>query len=163
MYAMTCAHKTLPFGTRLRVTNPESGKSAEVVVNDRGPFVEGRDLDLSYAAAKKIGLVADGTGGVFIEHLGRDRDYRKYIGRDGRAGSGPFTIQVGSFMEPSNAVRLKRGLKLNHGNVFISRSMVDGERFYRVRVGKFATMKQAYGQAKDLAEEGYSVLIMSYQ
>jgi rare lipoprotein A len=163
MYALTCAHKTLPFGTRLRVTNPENGRSAEVVVNDRGPFVDGRDIDLSYAAAKEIGLVADGTGGVLLKHLGREAGYRKYVKQDGRAEEGPFTIQVGSFREPSNAARLKRGLKLNHSNVYIARAMVHGERFYRVRVGKFSTVKQAYGPAKDLAEEGYSVLIMSYR
>lgn len=163
MYALTCAHKTLPFGTRLRVTNPDNGRSAEVVVNDRGPFVDGRDIDLSYAAAKKIGLVADGTGDVFLERIGRDGGYRKYVKQDRRAVEGPFTIQVGSFRKPSNAARLKRGLKLSHGNVYITKAAVNGERFYRVRVGKFKTMKQAYGPAKDLAEEGYSVLIMSYR
>lgn len=56
MYEMTCAHRTLPFGTRLRVTNLSNRKSIEVRVNDRGPFVEGRILDLSYGAAQRIGL-----------------------------------------------------------------------------------------------------------
>ena len=61
MYAYTCAHKKLPFGTKLKVTNEDNGKSVVVRVNDRGPFVEGRDLDLSYAAAKKIGLIPYGV------------------------------------------------------------------------------------------------------
>ena len=69
MYAMTCAHKTLKFGTKLRVTNPDNNKSVIVIVNDRGPFIRGRDLDLSYGAAKKIGIVKQGVGRVKIEHI----------------------------------------------------------------------------------------------
>jgi len=67
MYAMTCAHKTLPFGTKLRVINPDNNKSVIVIVNDRGPFVRGRDLDLSYGAAKKIAILKQGVERVKIE------------------------------------------------------------------------------------------------
>lgn len=63
----TCAHKTLPFGTRLRVTNLKNHKSVIVRVNDRGPWVKGRIIDLSYAAAKKIGLLKYGVVKVKIE------------------------------------------------------------------------------------------------
>ena len=59
--AMTCAHRTLPFDTELIVTNPLNGKTVEVRVNDRGPFVRGRDLDLSYAAAKELGIIKCGV------------------------------------------------------------------------------------------------------
>ena len=69
MYAMTCAHKTLKFGTKLRVTNPDNNKSVIVTVNDRGPFIRGRDLDLSYGAAKKIGIVKKGVARVKMEHI----------------------------------------------------------------------------------------------
>ena len=69
MYALTAAHKTLPFGTKLRVTNLDAQKSVIVKVNDRGPFVKKRVLDLSYAAAKKIDLIAKGSGKVLIEVL----------------------------------------------------------------------------------------------
>ncbi len=69
-YAMTCAHKTLPFNTLLRVKNPKNGKTVEVRVNDRGPYPPGRDIDLSYGAAKKIGLIRPGVAEVevFILH-----------------------------------------------------------------------------------------------
>src|SRR4030067_2916352 len=67
MYAMTCAHKEFLFGTHLRVTNLVNRKSVLVTVNDRGPFISGRDLDLSYAAAKEIGLVGPGVSRVKIE------------------------------------------------------------------------------------------------
>jgi len=69
MYAMTCAHKTLKFGSKLRVTNPDNNKSVIVTVNDRGPFIRGRDLDLSYGAAKKIGIVKKGVARVKMEHI----------------------------------------------------------------------------------------------
>jgi rare lipoprotein A len=64
---MTAAHRTLPFGTRVRVTYPKTGKSVEVVINDRGPHVEGRIIDLSGAAARALGLTDDGTGQVRLE------------------------------------------------------------------------------------------------
>jgi len=61
MYAMTCAHKTLDFNTVLILINPDNGNSIEVRVNDRGPFIEGRDIDLSWGAAKKLGMLNDGV------------------------------------------------------------------------------------------------------
>jgi len=64
--SFTAAHKSLPFGTILKVTYPVTGKSVEVKINDRGPFVKGRDIDLSYGAAAKIGLVKDGVGKVKV-------------------------------------------------------------------------------------------------
>jgi rare lipoprotein A len=67
---MTAAHKSLPFGTKLKVTNPDNGRSVVVTINDRGPFVRGRVLDLSKAAASKIGLVSKGVGTVVIERVG---------------------------------------------------------------------------------------------
>lgn len=74
MYGITAAHKTLPFNTVVRVTNLENDRSALVRINDRGPFVPGRMLDLSYGAAKKLGVVAEGTARVKVEivELGDD-------------------------------------------------------------------------------------------
>ena len=65
-HALTCAHRSLPFDTQLVVTNPDNGKSVEVRVNDRGPFVQGRDIDLSYAAAKEIGIILQGVAPVEV-------------------------------------------------------------------------------------------------
>lgn len=65
-HALTCAHRSLPFDTQLVVTNPDNGKSVEVRVNDRGPFVRGRDIDLSYAAAKEIGIILQGVAPVEV-------------------------------------------------------------------------------------------------
>ena len=67
MNDLTCAHKSLPFNTILKVTNLSNGKSVQVRVNDRGPFVAGREIDLSKAAAKKIGMITSGTAKVKIQ------------------------------------------------------------------------------------------------
>jgi rare lipoprotein A len=69
MHALTCAHPTLPFGTRLRVTDLASGRSVVVTVNDRGPFTGERIVDVSYAAAKKLGIVKRGVARVKVERL----------------------------------------------------------------------------------------------
>ena len=69
---LTMAHRTLPFGTRVRVTNLENRRSVEVVVNDRGPFVPGRIADLSEAAASRIDMVADGVVEALLDVLGKD-------------------------------------------------------------------------------------------
>ncbi len=69
MNKLTCAHKSLPFGTLLKVTNEDNGNSVVVRVNDRGPFVQGRDLDLSYAAAEKVGIIGAGVKKLKVEVL----------------------------------------------------------------------------------------------
>ena len=71
--SLTCAHRTLPFGTRLKVENPENNNFVIVKVTDRGPFTRGRDIDLSYAAAERIGIVAQGVAHVVITKL---REFR---------------------------------------------------------------------------------------
>ncbi|MDZ4182315.1 MAG: septal ring lytic transglycosylase RlpA family protein [Candidatus Cloacimonadaceae bacterium] len=75
-YALTCAHKSLPFQTILKVTNPKNGKSVIVRVNDRGPFIRGRDIDLSYAAAEEIGMLRAGVLPVEVQIL---EDYDKEL------------------------------------------------------------------------------------
>lgn len=160
MHAMTCAHKQFPFGTRLRVTYLKTQASVNVTVNDRGPFIRGRDLDLSYAAAQKIGLMADGVGRVKIQYLGRDARYVQRIRPNGTASdTGPFTIQVGSFQEESNALYLQKGLRMRYKDVYISTVSLDGQTFFRVRIGSFKDRGLAYDLAKNLADEGYRIFI----
>lgn len=71
MNAMTAAHKTLPFGTRVRVTNPRNGRSVTVRINDRGPFIKGRTIDLSRGAAERIGMIASGHARVKLDIVSR--------------------------------------------------------------------------------------------
>jgi len=161
MYGLTAAHKTMKFGTKLRVTNPDTGKSAVVTVNDRGPFIRGRDLDLSYGAAKQIGLEEKGVGRVKIEYLERDMRYVKRMPFEPSAVSGIVTVQIGSFKDETRASRLKQGLDFNYRDVHITTANVNGEKFYRVRIGKFKNYDNAYAVAEKLADEGYSTLITS--
>ena len=79
MYALTAAHKSLPLGTLLKVTWPRNGKTVLVTINDRGPFIQGRDLDLSYAAAQQLDCIADGVISVKTRWAGHDRRYDRYI------------------------------------------------------------------------------------
>src|SRR6266581_312542 len=111
MYAMTAAHKTLPLGVYVRVYNKSNGNEAIVRVNDRGPFVKGRIIDLSFTAAKKLGIVDSGTAPVRIEALGFGSDsqsgktaYRAPVSYD----AGCYTVQVGAFTVQSNARRLAK-------------------------------------------------------
>jgi rare lipoprotein A len=94
MYDYTAAHKTLPMNTKVRVTNLNNGKSVVVRINDRGPFVRGRIIDLSYAAAKQIGVDKTGTAPVKI----------KVIGFGGKDYVNSYMIQVGAFQRYRGAV-----------------------------------------------------------
>jgi rare lipoprotein A len=101
MRKLTCAHKSLPFGTILLVTNLDNDKSVLVKVNDRGPFVRGRIIDLSKAAAIEIGLLKTGTARVKIEILGKNQNI---------IGISNVSIQVASFRDESNAKKMQEKL-----------------------------------------------------
>ena len=173
-YGLTAAHKSLPFGTLLKVTNPGTGSSVLVTVNDRGPFIRGRDLDLSLGAARRIGMEDDGVARVRVEFRGRNMRYAKYINdtassqptgskrggnRDGGPDAGMFTIQFGAFLNYDNAFNLKRALELNNSGVTITDITVDGKQFYRVRLGTFSSRPLAFDQAEAYARIGYAVRV----
>jgi rare lipoprotein A len=147
MYAMTAAHKTLPLGVFVKVTNKETGQQAVVRVNDRGPFVAGRIIDLSFAAADKVGVVGPGTAPVVIEALG----YRADGGSSGRVvytqpksyDIGTFAVQVGAFTVKGNADRLAADMRAQYGFARVSEGWVDGTRYYRVWVGQFPSLEKA--------------------
>jgi rare lipoprotein A len=162
MHGYTAAHKTMKFGTRLRVTNPVNDKSVDVTVNDRGPFIWGRDLDLSYGAAREIGFTEIGVGSVRIEYLGRDMLYAKRVPFEPSVTvASALTVQVGSFIEESNALRLKKGLEFEYSDVLVTTVSLNGRIYHRVRIGEFSTYDSAYIFAQKLADEGYSTLIMA--
>jgi rare lipoprotein A len=97
---LTAAHKTLPFGTLVRVTNLENERSVVVRINDRGPFVEGRVIDLSRAAADAIGMSGAGLASVRVEVVGEPGADQKL-----------FTIQIGAYGKSENAERAARALR----------------------------------------------------
>ena len=148
MYAMTAAHKTLPLGTWVSVYNLENRRKIVVRVNDRGPFVEGRIIDLSYTAAKRIGIVGPGTGKVKITALGRATSYSKTT-KDPVAFQaldywrGNFTVQVGAFQVSANAENYRYKLSRTYQNAHIKKFTDDRGTFYRVRIGRFTNLKDA--------------------
>lgn len=164
MHGFTAAHRSMPFGTRLRVTNPETGQSSVVTVTDRGPFIRGRQLDLSYGAAQQIGLVKDGVGRVAVDVLDRDMRYQKRVKEAPiPAGSGgAFGVQFGSFQDFDNAVRLKQALDLETKGVTVTQVTVDGVVYRRVRLGPFPSRDDALTRARAFAEEGYETMIVKW-
>ena len=140
MYAMTAAHKTLPIGTYVKVKRLDNDKEIIVRINDRGPFVKGRIIDLSYKAASEIGIADSGTAKVEITALG-DTVGDKLVTRDYQKGS--FLVQVGAFTVKSNAARLRDSLLQRYSNVSITTYDRGDTVFYRVRVGGANNLKEA--------------------
>lgn len=129
MNAFTCAHKTLPFGTVLRVTNLSNNKSVDVRVNDRGPFVKGREIDVSKAAAQKLGMIKTGTARVKIEILSANGNTSQIVKKSPTVTtpqkSEPlyWDVQVGSFSNYENANKIAQNLLQNgFDNVYFQKT-----------------------------------------
>jgi peptidoglycan lytic transglycosylase len=137
------AHRTLPFGSIVRVTNLNNGLQTEVRIIDRGPFVAGRIIDLSLAAARILNLVGTGTAPVRIELLSSPIPL-----------AGDFTVQVGAFMQRENAERLQMQLGARYMPIFIQDLDAPNGHFFRVRVGRVPSQEAAQRLAAALAEEG---------
>jgi rare lipoprotein A len=150
MYQLTCAHKTLPLGTTVMVTNMENGKSLELKVNDRGPFVKERIIDLSYSAANILGMWEKGTALVKVEVIG---PLIEQIQR--------FTLQVGSFVDENNARKLADELRKSFENVYVTTVETLTQKYHRVRVGQFENRESALNIAEKLSQMGFKVLVTS--
>jgi rare lipoprotein A len=151
MYKLTAAHRTLPFETMVRVTNVNNGKSTVVRITDRGPFVENRVIDLSYAAAREIDSVSAGVVPVRVEILSSGMD----------PDSGFFTVQVGAFREPTNAERLRDRLNASYSPVFIQQYDSPEGLYYRVRVGKVSGEDAARQFGEQLrSREGFTLYVV---
>jgi peptidoglycan lytic transglycosylase len=131
MHAMTAAHRTLPFGTIVRVHDLENGRSVVVRINDRGPFVAGRIIDLSYAAAQAMHMPGTALVRVEILRLGAE------------AATGIYAVQVGAFSDPRNAERLKRLIEKRFGPVIMQNFHHGNRQLVRVLVGQEKTEGQA--------------------
>ena len=149
MFDMTAAHNTLPFGTYVMVTNLENGRAATVRINDRGPFVGNRIIDLSYAAARVLGMIGPGTARVKLEVL---KDISPSRG-------GAWSVQVGSFISRDNASRLADALRRDFPSVGLSLFRTASQVYYRVRV-KALDGDSAQAIARRLFEAGYAVIVL---
>ncbi|MBI4620409.1 MAG: septal ring lytic transglycosylase RlpA family protein [Desulfobacterales bacterium] len=148
MYDLTAAHKLLPLGTYAMVTNLDNRRSVEVKINDRGPFVGGRIIDLSFGAAKALDMVDCGIAMVRVEVTKRVKFYDI-----------PYTLQVASFKEESNALVLKKELDKKYKDVYIVATTISNMEYYRVRLGYFKSEESAKKEAQRLIEDNYTVFI----
>ncbi|AZV46899.1 septal ring lytic transglycosylase RlpA family lipoprotein [Nautilia sp. PV-1] len=129
MYAFTAAHKTLPMDTMVKVTNLNNGKSVIVRINDRGPFVKGRIIDLSYVAAKQIGVDRTGTAPVRIT----------VIGFKGKNYVNGYMIQVGAFLHKGGAEYTAQ----KYRELGYNTSVLKKGDFYKVFIVGFKTYSEA--------------------
>lgn len=141
MHQLTAAHRTLPFNSIVRVTNLRNGLQTEVRINDRGPFVADRIIDLSLSAAQAIDMIGTGTARVRLELV---------LGSNPAIGY--FGVQVGAFRVQENAQRLRDQLSQRYSSVSIAEYDSPNGLFYRVRVGRLPTELAA----RQLAEQLHS-------
>jgi rare lipoprotein A len=152
---LTAAHPTLPLGTRVMVTNLKNGKSAELTINDRGPFAKGRIIDLSFAAGSILGLIGPGTAPVRVDVMdGGPHEVRSI------PSSLNYTLQLGSFSQLENARQLHERLSTSHAGVSIVPVRAKDATYYRVQLGTFINRNAAEEQAHQLSQAGYAVIIM---
>lgn len=145
MFDLTAAHKTLPLGTLLKVTEFQGGRTVKVKVNDRGPFVGDRILDLSFGAAQALGMVEAGLAEIQLEIVGRAP-----VGRKRSGGEDRFLVQVGSYQIKENAMRMKEEVELHYQAVYIETYESRRETWHRVRIGPFRSERKAEAVAREL-------------
>lgn len=162
MHAMTAAHKTLPLGTHVKVTSLQNSSSLIVRINDRGPFVPGRIIDLTYSGAHKLGMIERGTIPVLVEAVQVATSHQVNGATVWEAEPVPdfrfgnFTIQIGAFQQVGNALRVRAAMLEEYDEVHIQPpSYYDPDRFYRVQVGKFNELAKAQKAADALKQERF--------
>ncbi|PCI43107.1 MAG: septal ring lytic transglycosylase RlpA family lipoprotein [Proteobacteria bacterium] len=168
MHAMSAAHKTLPMPTMVRVTNLDNGRSVVVRVNDRGPFVKSRVIDLSYAAARALGYDKKGTARVRVQTLdGSSSSARNtpvkpkpaaHISKRASHNTTPMQdgsiyVQLGAFSARSNADQLRQELVTSFPSIRIHH--VSRPDLYRVRIGPFNEVSETENIILSLQEQGY--------
>jgi len=149
MYQLTAAHRSLDFGTVVEVTRRDTGASIDVRINDRGPFIRGRIIDLSYSAAQRIGLDIDGVAAVEIRVLDRIIQPKKPPNSE-VSQRFCFWVQVGAFGDQENADRAVKTLKANGEEALA----IEGPKgLLRVRIGPFTNSKNRDAALERLRDE----------
>lgn len=176
---LTAAHKTLPFGTKVKVTNTANNQSVEVVINDRGPYVEGRVIDLSKAAAEALGFINQGLADVTLEVTdpgdGKRSDPGKPITHvsveekefynfevSSRKPSG-FGVQIGTYQELVNLMRLSENLKNSYKKkVTVQVKIINGIKYYALILGQFPNRDKADDFKSELRKKYPDAFIVEY-
>lgn len=176
---LTGAHKTLPFGTKVRVTNTGNEQSVEVVINDRGPYVDGRIIDLSRSAAEKLGFINQGLADVKLEvidagdgkssamvktidHVAVD-EKEFYDFEISRLSPRGFGVQIGTFQELVNLMRLSENLKNSYKKkVTVQVKIINGVKYYGLILGQFSTRPKAEQFRDNLKKKFPDAFIVEY-
>jgi rare lipoprotein A len=178
---LTAAHKSLPFGTKVKVTNLANNQTVEVVINDRGPYVEGRVIDLSKSAAETLGFVNMGLADVKVEVLDAgtgktsDPDPVKVISQVTveedefydfnieRLKPTGFGVQIGTYQELVNLMRFSENLKTSYQKkVTVQVKVVNGVKYYGIILGQFVTRAKAETFREDLRKKFPDAFIVEY-
>lgn len=176
---LTGAHKSLPFGTKVKVTNLANNESVDVVINDRGPYVENRIIDLSRSAAEKLGFVNQGLAEVKLEVIdagdGKTSDPARTIDHVAveenefydfeiqRQRPKGFGVQIGTYQELVNLMRLSDNLKNSYKkNVTVQVKVLNGVKYYGLILGKFSSRAKAEGFRNDVRKKFPDAFIVEY-
>lgn len=158
MNAMTAAHKTLPLGVYVKVRHKRTGKEIIVRINDRGPFVSERIIDLSEGAARKLEMIQEGVAAVRVTALGykiekksEEIEYRAPASYD----TGTFALQVAALKIKANAYRYADELKRKYGSADVQEANVGGNMFYRVRMGRYSSLRAAQSAQESFERKGF--------
>ena len=153
-YEFTAAHQTLPLGTRVMVTNMETGSATELTINDRGPFAKNRIIDLSYSAAEALNMIGPGTALVRVDVIDSPTPLQAI------RASLDYTLQLGSFSQLENAQQLRDRIANSFTDVSIAPLQAKDATYYRVQLGSFTNRADAEARARQVAQAGYSVIVM---
>ena len=177
---LTAAHKSLPFGTKVKVTNLANNQTVEVVINDRGPYVDGRIIDLSKSAAEQLGFVNQGLADVQVEVIdageGKTSDPVQVIGQVSveekefydfqieRLSPNGFGVQIGTYQELVNLMRLSDNLKSSYQKkVRVQVKVVNGIKYYGLILGQFSSRSKAEAFREELRKKFPDAFIVDYK
>lgn len=185
-HEMTAAHPSLPLGTRVLVTNLSNGRAVEVRINDRGPFVGRRVIDLSYAAASAIDMIGPGTARVRIGVIQSEAPDSRLaaVGPAATPGIPPsalgpravpvaaqvpselpraaFVVQVATFSDPRSAEHLRRTIALRFPDAYVDPLDTADGRYHRVRIGPYPLRRVAVARAELINRLGWPAIIMEH-
>ena len=156
MYYYTCAHKSLPFGTILKVTNLANGKSCEVRVNDRGPFVASREIDLSKAAAVKLDMIGTGTAKVKLEIVKRGADTK--LSQQTAASAAKIMQKLGG--GPSASSTSSKTASSSSKSTAKKQTKLAAGTYWDIQLGAFSSKENAKDFARKLSRAGFKDIVL---
>jgi rare lipoprotein A len=156
-HALTAAHRTLPLGTRAVVTNVNTGESVEVRINDRGPYKYGRVIDLSYAAARRIGMWAEGVVPVRVEVLNPD----EILPPEKMVVPLAYAVLLASSTDAEEISSLLGEVGRYQSDAYVTLLSSGPLQYYQLRLGPFRSRGQAAARARELAKVGVQALIVA--